>query len=455
MLHFFHVSGDGQEAMPGQTLPRPLQVGVANGQWPVAGAQVSFDITAGNGTLTAGNVTDLPLIVKTDATGIAECSWQLDATTQSQQVEATLIDAPNSPIRFNANLSQASAVAYDPSNCADLAQAGVRTVQQAIDELCRRAPEKEPGIGIQRIRSMADDDAVLNDVIVPVSRLAAGLIIECDARLSNESAGGVPSEPPSEFDPSTVPAKPTCVVTLDLPYPLGDEQRRLWDLSGVVGFQPLIVASTLLIRENRIEWSPTAAAKLWLQDRLFPVLKNMQIDRILAHPTIKGNFIWQGDLRGDPSIYVDGEAFGRPSSARRVDLRLPSGDGRRGGDFEMWFWLAPGGLLAPDIDVTPTSLAFGNVSVGQNPTQSLTVRNTGSAELSITRTGITSNRPWFSVVSPTGPFSVAPNAQQTVTVRFSPTSESGTPVTGTLSIASNDPDEPTVRIPMQGISPIL
>src|SRR5207249_2944264 len=66
--------------------------------------------------------------------------WKLDATTWSQQVEATLLDADGSPIplpiRFNANLSTANQVAYDPQNCPDMATAHIKTVQDALDHLC-------------------------------------------------------------------------------------------------------------------------------------------------------------------------------------------------------------------------------------------------------------------------------------------------------------------------------
>jgi len=113
----------------------------------------------------------------------------------------------------------------------------------------------------------------------------------------------------------------------------------------------------------------------------------------------------------------------------------------------MWFWLGPSSVIAPDIDVTPTSLSFGNVVVGARPTQSLTVRNTGSAPLTVA--SFTINNPRFSVLEPAVPFMVAPNGQQPVTVRFSPTTVG--PQSGVLSIASNDPDEPSVPIQLQGV----
>ena len=66
--------------------------------------------------------------------------------------------------------------------------------------------------------------------------------------------------------------------------------------------------------------------------------------------------------------------------------------------------------LAPRIVVDPAALDFGPVTVGQNASRELLVRNTGTATLSVT--GISSSNPLFSVVSPTGPFQVAPNDQQ-------------------------------------------
>lgn len=100
----------------------------------------------------------------------------------------------------------------------------------------------------------------------------------------------------------------------------------------------------------------------------------------------------------------------------------------------------------PDIDVTPTSLDFGSVTIGQSADRTLTVRNTGSAPLTVNT--ITSHNPRFSLVSPTGSFTVAAGNQQTVTARFAPTTAETH--SGTLSIASDDPDEATVMVNLTG-----
>ena len=137
---FFHLSGDGQEALPGEVLPGTLRAGVANGRWPVAGARVRFSVMAGGGALTYGNVTAIVVEIPTNALGVAECQWRLGSNPadRSQQVEAILLNDLGQPVhlplRFNATLSLASQVAYDPRNCSRLA--GRTTVQAAIDGLC-------------------------------------------------------------------------------------------------------------------------------------------------------------------------------------------------------------------------------------------------------------------------------------------------------------------------------
>ena len=80
MESFFYLAGDGQEAMPGNPLPQLLQVGVARGQWPSAGASVEF-VAEGNGRVAATREA-LPtsftggLLTTTDANGVATCAWR-------------------------------------------------------------------------------------------------------------------------------------------------------------------------------------------------------------------------------------------------------------------------------------------------------------------------------------------------------------------------------------------
>lgn len=143
LTSLFYVSGDGQEAAPNPSapaallpLPQALQAGVANGSFPVAGAPVEFRVTRGNGRLNGGFTA---VVVSTDNLGVAACNWSIDSATESQEVEARLINGnaqpSHLPVRYQATLSTAARVSYDPKNCSNLA--GKYTVQDALDRLCQ------------------------------------------------------------------------------------------------------------------------------------------------------------------------------------------------------------------------------------------------------------------------------------------------------------------------------
>jgi hypothetical protein len=104
-----------------------------------------------------------------------------------------------------------------------------------------------------------------------------------------------------------------------------------------------------------------------------------------------------------------------------------------------------GATASSAISVNPSSLAFGNVTVGQTATLPLTVSNTGTASLNIS--SLTAGTP-FSVVSPATPVTVNAGGSATVTVKFAPSSAGST--AGTLAIASNDPSKPTLNVPLTG-----
>jgi hypothetical protein len=142
------VSGDSQEATPDPTKPAsallplalPLQVGVANGEWPIAGARVRFRLQPGTGD---GTLDPADGIVFTDGDGIASCRWSIDSTSANQEIVAELLDDADArvhlPIRFHARLNTAALVAYNPATCEGMkgAATAVITVQDAIDFLCR------------------------------------------------------------------------------------------------------------------------------------------------------------------------------------------------------------------------------------------------------------------------------------------------------------------------------
>ncbi len=152
LTRYFYLGGNGQEAMPGDPLPELLRVGLMNGLQPVAGATVEFTAQNPAGRLFyfvdvagLGAFGVSTLQVTTGPDGTAECAWRPDSADMSpdasQLVTATLLDAAGDPtehppIYFNANLSIAGQVSYDPANWVDPVTADhPAEAQDAIDQL--------------------------------------------------------------------------------------------------------------------------------------------------------------------------------------------------------------------------------------------------------------------------------------------------------------------------------
>jgi hypothetical protein len=98
----------------------------------------------------------------------------------------------------------------------------------------------------------------------------------------------------------------------------------------------------------------------------------------------------------------------------------------------------------PDIAVSNPFLDFGTLFVGASTDLSLTVSNPGPGILIVNSLAV--DDPAFSV-SPTG-FNLGPGKEKPVTVTFHPVSPGE--VTGNLTIHSNDPDEGTATVSLQG-----
>ena len=101
----------------------------------------------------------------------------------------------------------------------------------------------------------------------------------------------------------------------------------------------------------------------------------------------------------------------------------------------------------PNISVTPSSLAFGNVVVGETSApQTVTVANTGNADLTVTNVVIIGD---FAITSTTCVVpTLAPGASCTADVVFSPTGLGD--LNGILSIESDDPDSAVVDVALSG-----
>src|SRR5258708_5425553 len=108
--------------------------------------------------------------------------------------------------------------------------------------------------------------------------------------------------------------------------------------------------------------------------------------------------------------------------------------------------------IQPQISVIPSSISFGNVTVSVTNTQTLTLRNPGTATLNVTQASLVGTG--FTASGLALPLSVAPGGSASFTVGFAPASASN--FSGNITLISNTPNSPLV-VPLTGtgISSIL
>jgi hypothetical protein len=104
-----------------------------------------------------------------------------------------------------------------------------------------------------------------------------------------------------------------------------------------------------------------------------------------------------------------------------------------------------GGTGQQQISVVPVSVGFGSVTVGTTNTQTVTVGNPGTANLSISQATVSGSG--FALSGLTLPLTVAPGNSAAFTVKFAPTAAGS--VIGSLTLVSNAPTSPTI-IPLRG-----
>jgi hypothetical protein len=95
--------------------------------------------------------------------------------------------------------------------------------------------------------------------------------------------------------------------------------------------------------------------------------------------------------------------------------------------------------------VTPNSVNFQGVLVGQKNTQTIQLSNGGSAALNVQQIQVTGAG--FQVTPPSMPLALAPGANQIFSLAFAPAATGS--VSGTLTISSNDPNSPAT-VPVLG-----
>jgi hypothetical protein len=365
-----YVSGDGQEGAPGAVLPGELVVGVEDGFGrPRSGVTVEFTVISGVGSVTAAPIT-------TGTDGLARCQWTLGATAGENEVRAQLAGATRLPIVFHAMAEIQGATEQLPR---------VVSIGWENDRPLKIS-QFNGGLRVVFSENMRAQSLSLSTFIVTLE-LPIDPLLSAPAA-SPPLAGGhyelivpgsvVPGANATEwtFKPVSIP-QPALGGWRDTVTPgsgtgLGTIQGTIRDLTGA----PLPAAVTLTevntgahrgaqaSAQGAFMFAQLPAGTYQVEVRLLGFLAiktdnivllagaTHTIDFQLAQdiPVVPGPGVGQrlrcrvtlkaavilSDSTGRP---LDGDAFGSMRPDGTTDLSFPSGDGRRGGDFESWFWL--------------------------------------------------------------------------------------------------------------------
>jgi len=197
----------------------------------------------------------------------------------------------------------------------------------------------DPGVHVVKITTADEQTALHNDWFISAVQLSDGIAIHCDTDVEN----------------GTLEGKPTCLVTLDLPFPAAPVEREFWG-EQVIGTVPLTLRGLAVAQGATIIWKPADVTHDWLRGRLSEILKDLGVGQALVNLRLRGRFVYAVD---SPLLNVDGEAFGFAEESGRLDALFLSGDGRRGGDLELWLRLRSGSSTAPPQVVIAVPTASG------------------------------------------------------------------------------------------------
>lgn len=103
----------------------------------------------------------------------------------------------------------------------------------------------------------------------------------------------------------------------------------------------------------------------------------------------------------------------------------------------------------PMINASPTSLDFGNVTVGESETDRVTIKNNGTADLNLTAVSLSGSDPGaYSITSGAAPTVIAPGDAHSFVIEFAPGSTGR--FAASLDVESNDTDTPVLAVPLSG-----
>lgn len=167
--------------------------------------------------------------------------------------------------------------------------------------------------------------------------------------------------------------------------------------------------------------------------------------------TSNDNDVFSTDFSGETSI--------DPNSALTVDVTFgpdAAGDfsgtltivSNDGNESEVTVSLTGTGTeeRIPDIAVAPESLAFGNIAIGRNSTQTVTISNNGTGDLTLT--AVTLSGEGFSMTDNGESNVITPGNSQDIDITFTPTQVQE--YQGNLTIESDDADEGEIVVNLSG-----
>jgi Family of unknown function (DUF6519) len=250
--------------------------------------------------------------------------WQFTARTDGS-LEALTNESPRGILRHRCSLAVVKwsrPVVSPPSSPATVTGPYAMTVlhdcRVVFPPLAERAIHVTDITAIDRKQNRA---SLLNDSLIQTASLFGGIDITTD----------------SDVVPPAL-SRAVCNVTVEIPIQLPNATGS--DNQGVIVYVPISVQGDTTAAGTTISWRPrTGDVFSQMPFSLLP-----KFDKgMLARLTLKGNFVWSPQ---NPSVFLDGDVFGQ-NLAGLTSLRLPSGDGRRGGTFETWFWLAAPAVPPP------------------------------------------------------------------------------------------------------------
>ncbi|MFQ6093453.1 MAG: choice-of-anchor D domain-containing protein, partial [bacterium] len=317
----------------------------------------------------------------------------------------------------------------------------------------------EPDIGVNptswdfstvNVSQHTDKPIVVSNTGCQLLEVSATNIVGPDAgSFSVLSGGGAFTVVQGETDSVVVRFAPTSgggkSATLQIVSNDPDEGTKDISLSGTGCSQPDIAL-------DPPSWNYDQVAVGDHADRIFVVANGGCQDLVVSGTAVVGSDAAQFAIvsGGGPFTVVQGGAHSvvvrfspTDGGAKTASFQVHSNDP----DEEEYSVPLTGSAVAPDIALSDTSHDFDGAPIDQPQYWILEISNVGDGDLTVT--SISSDRADFAVSYPTFPQTVLPGEFISVAVVFIP-SVTGL-ITGSLTIASNDLDEPTLSVSLRGL----